>query len=231
MNKIIVDNKINSNNLNINSDSFIICDTTNNSLELNIIENTKVFLYIKNSNINININLNNNLDIILFVIDSTLNINIDINKQNTKLIYNYRNININDNNYILNINHNNKNTISIVTNNGINIDNNKLNYIINGYVKKESTNAICNQDSKIIVMKDNNSSIKPNLIIDNNEIDANHSSYIGFFPKEKLFYLKSRGIDENNCLKLLIKAFLLEKLELSLEEKELILNEIDMIGR
>lgn len=231
MNKIILDNNINSNDLTIDDYSFIICNNLNKEININIEKTTKVFLYINSSNLNININLNNNLDIILFVIDSSLNININLNKEDIKLIYNYRNINKNNNNYILNVNHNNKNTISKVVNNGINIDNNKLNYIINGYVKKDSRNCTCNQDSKIIVMKDNNSSIKPNLIIDNNEIEANHSSYIGAFSKEKIFYLKSRGIKEEDCLKLLVKAFLLEKLELSNEEEEQVLNEINMIWR
>ena len=76
-------------------------------------------------------------------------------------------------------------------------------------------------------MKDNHANIKPNLIIDNNEIEANHSAYIGTFKEDEMFYLMSRGINKKNCYKLLLKAFLLNNMQI---ESEKFVNIIDTLG-
>lgn len=231
MNKIIIDNKISNNTFNIEDNSFIDINKFNNNIILNIYNSPKIFIYINDSTFNIDINLYSNLNINIFSINSSIKVNTYLEKENICLYYNYRNINKDKNTYLLNIYHNNKNTSSYVTNNGINLLNEKLEYIINGIIKKDSTNCICNQASKIIVMGDNNSVIRPNLIIDNNEIDSSHSSYIGRFKDEDIFYLKSRSLDENTCLMLLINSFMFEKLDILEEEKELIKKEINKIWR
>ncbi len=231
MNKILIDNKVSSNEFIIKEDTFITCFDVSSNLLLNIERTSKVFIYIKNSNLNIDIKLYSNLDIDLFVVNSSISISTYLEEENIKMNYNYRNINKNNNSYLLNIYHNKKNTSSDVTNNGINLYNNRLDYAINGIIKKDSINTHCSQDSKIIIMEDNNSSIKPNLIVDNSEIDASHSSYIGRFSLEKIFYLKSRGLEEKDCLKLLVSSFLLEKLNIVDDEKELILGEINTVWR
>jgi Fe-S cluster assembly scaffold protein SufB len=99
------------------------------------------------------------------------------------------------------------------------MDNNKLFFNINGIVPKNLHNITCNQSSKIINFKDGNSKIIPNLIIDSNDIIANHSAYIGEISEEELFYMKSRGINDIDIKKLVYKAVLLGKMDLG-EEKE-----------
>ena len=48
---------------------------------------------------------------------------------------------------------------------------------------------------------------KPNLEIHNNDVKCNHGSTIGQIDEEALFYLRSRGIDENEARNLLVYAF------------------------
>jgi Fe-S cluster assembly protein SufD len=48
---------------------------------------------------------------------------------------------------------------------------------------------------------------KPNLEIHNNDVKCNHGSTIGQLDEEALFYLRSRGIDENEARNLLVFAF------------------------
>ena len=65
------------------------------------------------------------------------------------------------------------------------------------------------------------------VIIDNDDVIANHSSYIGYFKKDEMFYLKARGINELNSEKLLVKSFLIGNMDISYEERKIILENID----
>ena len=94
------------------------------------------------------------------------------------------------------------------------MNNSKLNFIINSKIAKNSINVDTNQNSKIILMGENNSSIKPNLLVDNNDINANHSAYVGHFKEDEVFYLKSRGIREEEVNKLLSKSFLIGNMDI-----------------
>ena len=59
---------------------------------------------------------------------------------------------------------------------------------VNSTIKKGNNKSKLNQESKIIVMSKNNSVIKPNLFIDEYDVDAVHSATIGKFNKNEIFY-------------------------------------------
>lgn len=233
MNKITIDNNRidHQNEIIIKEDTNIYINNKTTNLNLIIKSPSNVFIYIKDSNLNIDYDLKSNLDIKVFAINSSIKTNIDLNYENISLNYYYGTINTKDNDYEINVKHNLKNTNSKVVNKGLNLTDSKLTFNINGYVKKNSTNVICNQENFIIEMEDNNSIIKPNLIIDNNDIEANHSAYIGYFNQEELFYLKSRGIKEEIALKLLAKAFLLGDNNIHFLDKEKILKDLNKYWR
>ncbi len=96
---------------------------------------------------------------------------------------------------------------------------------------KEYTKIKTSQDSKIIVLKDNNSTIKPNLLIDNDDIEANHSAYIGRFKEDNIFYLMTRGISRDDATDLLVRSFLIGDMDISFEEREIILKQINKYWR
>ncbi|MDR2411106.1 MAG: SufD family Fe-S cluster assembly protein [Candidatus Peribacteria bacterium] len=47
---------------------------------------------------------------------------------------------------------------------------------------------------------------KPKLKVKSNDVNASHSCKVERISKEKMFYLKSRGISENEVVKLLLEA-------------------------
>lgn len=50
----------------------------------------------------------------------------------------------------------------------------------------------------------------PELEIESNEVRASHAAAIGRVDEEQLFYLMSRGLNHDEAVKLIIKAFLTE---------------------
>ena len=50
----------------------------------------------------------------------------------------------------------------------------------------------------------------PELEIESNEVRASHAAAIGRVDEEQLFYLMSRGLNHDDAVKLIIKAFLTE---------------------
>lgn len=226
MNKIEVKDK---ESIIIDKDTILIIKKSINC-NFKVINNSKVFIYITSDN-TLNFNIESNLDLNIFSYDNSLTVNLNLNKDNIILKYGYSTFNNKDNKYIINIHHNNKNSKSNIINHGFNNKSSKLEFIVNSYVYKDSTNITTKQDNKIIINDDNNSKIEPNLFIDNDVIDASHSAYIGKFNKDNIFYLLSRGLNKEDVLKLLSRSFLMGNLNIGYKEKNMILDKLDMYWR
>ena len=88
-------------------------------------------------------------------------------------------------------------------------------------VKKKKKGCKVVQDGRIISLNDTNcNEINPVLLIDEYEVDAKHSAFIGKFNEEEMFYLKSRGINECDAINLLMNGFLVGTMDICTEEKE-----------
>ena len=57
------------------------------------------------------------------------------------------------------------------------------------------------------------SQINPNLLVDEFDVVANHNAVIGAFDENMLFYLMSRGINQNDATKLLCEGLILNNLK------------------
>lgn len=226
MNRIEVKDK---DSFTVYEDSTFIINSSGN-YNFKVDSNSKVFIYLTCSS-TINFDINSDLDLSIFSYDTSLTMNLNLNKDGVILRYGYSTFNNNDNKYIVNIYHNNKDSESYLVNHGLNNKSSKFDFIVNSYVYKESINVITKQDNKIIVNDNNNCLIEPNLLIDNDSIEASHSAFIGQFNKDSIFYLLSRGLNMDNSLKLLSKSFLIGNLSLGYEEKNLILDKLDMHWR
>ncbi len=224
---IVEDNKI-----IINKDTIIDIEVNDSEEEYTIeVNHSNVTLNVlgENSKNRVNYLIHNSvLTVQKLVVNNSDIISIHLNSENSEVLYKYSNINYSDNNYHIDVYHNNKNTKSLVINHGVNVGNQLLEFHVNGHVYKDSINCTCNQDNKIINLKDNHSVIKPNLIIDNNMIEANHSAYIGKFKDDEVFYLMSRGLNRKSCYDLLIKAYLIGNF--IMEDNNLYLEKIKSIG-
>lgn len=164
-----------------------------------------------------------------FSINSTVHVNITLDAPGVCLSYYYSNINYDDSSFSIEVLHRASNTHSEVVNHGVNVHQNKLAYYIDGVVLKESKQCICNQENQIMNLQDGKSTICPNLLIDNYDVDSNHSAYIGKFRDETLFYLMSRGISHRVAYRLLLQGFLIPECDRKKEEVVLFLREIEKI--
>ena len=104
-----------------------------------------------------------------------------------------------------------------------------LTYYVNGIVPKTSFKCICNQENQILNLKDGKSTIWPNLLIDNYDVDSNHGAYIGKFNEEKIFYMMSRGLSYEEANRLLLNGFLLNSDSIDLNQISDFVEEIEKI--
>ncbi len=133
---------------------------------------------------------------------------IKLNGESSEINYNFNTIAKDKQNIDIVVYHNNKNTISNLNNKAVSILKGSVTFNVTGTVYNGITNCIVNQNNKIINLNDKKSTINPILLIDENDVEANHSALIGKFSDEELFYLMSRGISKENALNLLVKGFL-----------------------
>lgn len=82
------------------------------------------------------------------------------------------------------------------------------------------------ENIRILTLNNEENTIIPNLLVSSNNIEALHNATISSINKDELFYLNSKGISSDLGSKLIMKGFLINNLELSEEDKELIINEI-----
>ncbi len=193
------------------------------NLTINVLSDSKLYLIKKNNEIKFQtkINLNNNLELYDLNDNESIlsNTIINLNKENVQINYVLKTVSKNTEKHEISIYHNSKNTTSNIITNGLNIINGKLSFIVSTYIKNKITGCFANQQNRIINLTDNNCKIQPNLLIDEQDVTANHSALIGGFKDEELFYLKRLGINNDDSLKLLINGFLLNKVEKSLIEQ------------
>lgn len=226
MNKIVID-KITNNAINYKKENnkyiFDIQENTNIDLVSNL-NNTEIVFNIK-ENITLNIKRITNIGYNTKYIynlnrNSTLNYNsflttdgieeehyIYLNQEYGNVDFKIRTISKNTEKYKLYVYHNANNTSSNILLRGINNKGN-IHFFVQGEVLKNIKNCYLNQDNRIYTFNENKCTIDPILLIENNDVIANHSAFIGKFDDETLFYLMSRGISKNNAIKLLVRGFL-----------------------
>ena len=122
--------------------------------------------------------------------------------------------------YDMMIYHNAGNTNSNVVNNGVTIMNGNITFNVTSVVPNDIKGCNVNQSNHIINFNNKKSQINPNLLIDENDVVANHSAYIGKFNKQTLLYLQRLGINMNEAIKLLIKGFLIKDLNINEKNKK-----------
>ena len=104
---------------------------------------------------------------------------------------------------------------------------NKSKVIYNGLVKihKNAKNSNgCQKQDALILSPDAEIDPIPNLEIDNNDVKCFHGTSISQLDKDKLFYLKSRGIPEKEAANLMIRGFfdpIIEKINLKEAQEDL----------
>lgn len=114
--------------------------------------------------------------------------------------------------YEMDVLHKAPNTVCTLYNHGITYEKGSISFGVTNKVPKGIKNAEISQNSQIVTLNQEKSEIKPNLFIEENEVEAAHAAHIGPIDSTPLFYLQSRGISKETAYKLLLKGFLLQKL-------------------
>lgn len=113
--------------------------------------------------------------------------------------------------YDYTINHSGKDSNSEVINNCVNKSGN-IHINVSTYVPKGITGCVANQNNRIINLCNNECIIKPNLLIDEYDVVANHSALIDSFKDLEIFYMQRLGINKEIAIKLLMEGFLKNKI-------------------
>lgn len=133
---------------------------------------------------------------------------ISLNGEYAKINHILKTISTSQEKYDFMITHNSLNTTSNITNHGINMQNGTLAFTVTTEIPSGKIGCVANQNNRIINLNDKTCLIRPNLLIDEYDVTANHSAYIGNFKDETLFYLLKTGIPKDAAIKLLIEGFM-----------------------
>jgi len=189
------------------------------NIEIDIADNCKLDIYEIKKNIKTkilnkyNLKENSTIDIKKIYDVDTINekniINLNGVKSKANLILKTVCQNLEKYDYL--INHNAKETSSDIITNGLNISGN-LYFTVSTLIPSGIKNCVANQQNRIINLTDKECIIKPNLLIEEVDVQANHSALIGGFKDEELFYMQRLGISKEIASKLLIEGFLKNKI-------------------
>lgn len=80
-----------------------------------------------------------------------------------------------------------------------------------GTIKKDTKENELLEELKGLTIFDSNITFLPELIVDSDDVIANHNSTIRMISEEELFYLKSKGINQEQAKELIKKGFLNKK--------------------
>ncbi len=80
---------------------------------------------------------------------------------------------------------------------------------------------------KVLVLNNEESVCIPNLLVATNEVTVNHACTISTIDKNELFYLESKGLSEEDSIKLIKNGYLIGNLSINDDIKEEITNMIE----
>ncbi len=102
-----------------------------------------------------------------------------------------------------------KHTFSLMDNYGVARDNSHLVFKGISHIERGASKSDAKQVSKIIVFDDDViAESSPSLCIDENDVNASHSAIVGTLNEDHVFYLKSRGLNEQEAKTLITYGYL-----------------------
>lgn len=235
---IIFSDLINEKNVNlkiINSNLTILDNS--NFLNKNIVfENSKVsIIEINKSNDKKYLNIHNHSSDIEYNIIDLYDNNVEYHI-NEEIVSNGAQTHINvasisykqkNKNYVINTSNLGKNSINNINCFGIVKDYSKLNYDITSFIKNGASKSVVRQSSNILLFDEESvGKSNPILVIEENDVKANHGSSIGKIDDETMFYLCSRGLSKGEATNLICLGKVSHLLD-KIEDKEIKENLID----
>ena len=107
-----------------------------------------------------------------------------------------------------NVTHKAKKTTSLIHNSIVANDQSKIKFDIYGTIEKYQSASRCFQHSRGIILGETSIiEVDPKLIINEYDVEAGHGAAIGQINQDELYYLSSRGLDENQSKRLIIQGY------------------------
>lgn len=112
------------------------------------------------------------------------------------------------------------NTVGNIFQHGVALDKSTLSFNGVGHILRDSKNSDAQQESRVLMLSDDaRADANPILLIDEYEVQAGHAASVSRVDQEQLYYLMSRGLEQKQAEKLMIRGFLgIVLSEISLEE-------------
>lgn len=154
--------------------------------------------------------------------DANININVDIQKDVkfslNVVIYSYQNaivnVNVKTNSFF-------DKSENIVNINAIANDNSSMNIKLDSMIPENINFAKISQNIKGILLSENSRILGiPQLTVNSDQVIANHALNIGGMNEEELFYLMSKGFNEQTCKKIILNGFIKLSLNSLSENKQ-----------
>ena len=154
-----------------------------------------------------------------------------LNGECAKVDFLLKTISIKPEKYDMVVYHNAPKTTSNIVDHGINLEDGELIFNVTGDIPKGKTGCFLDQKNRIVTYNLEECKISPNLFTSEEDVTANHAAYIGKFKDEDVFYMMSRGIEERDAIRLLMKGFFLSNLELTKEKEEKLISILEDVWR
>ncbi|HZJ86434.1 MAG TPA: SufD family Fe-S cluster assembly protein, partial [Erysipelotrichaceae bacterium] len=107
-------------------------------------------------------------------------------------------------------NHLQANSTSNLNNYGIVSEGGKYFLDVVGSIVKGSVGSKAHQDSRILTISEKQSAtVLPQLLIDENDVEASHAATVGQIDENHLYYMQSRGLSEMESMALLMSGYLM----------------------
>jgi len=101
------------------------------------------------------------------------------------------------------------NSVGHILQHGVILERGTLTFNGIGHIVKGAKGADAQQESRVLMLSDKaRSDANPILLIDENEVTAGHAASIGQVDPEDMYYLMSRGLDQDTAERLVIRGFL-----------------------
>ena len=198
MNKILVDSK----EMFPLDEKVVLSDSKTYDLEvkdskrevfLSVMDSTEVEINIllHQSSFHFHITLGNQSKLTLKILGVDSNIHLDtcLEQEDSDFECLYSLISKTPSNNSIHVTHLAGHTTSNMKNHGYSLKGAELIFDVASTITKEATKCISHQDNQMIQSQNSTSKIYPNLYIDNYDVDASHSAYVGEFREEELFIL------------------------------------------
>ncbi|MGT2744837.1 Fe-S cluster assembly protein SufD [Streptococcus phocae subsp. phocae] len=102
-----------------------------------------------------------------------------------------------------------KHTVGHILQHGVILERGTLTFNGIGHIIKGAKGADAQQESRVLMLSDQaRADANPILLIEENEVTAGHAASIGQVDPEDMYYLMSRGLDQDTAERLVIRGFL-----------------------